>query len=1084
MRFQRLKTAISLLLGAGLKKITPPVLSALLALSGFTLHVKGQDNFCNTYTGEEFFEYYDNLLKNRPKLKSGQADDFWINVPLSIQIEENGGTPAISVADIMDNLDTVNKWYSAGKIHFFICGDISYYDEDSSAPTNLRTPNIRIYRSSQGCGATIGNNVGINVNCTRTIKVILGHELGHVLGLGHTHGFNTGTTNELVDGSNCDVAGDKICDTPADPGLYNNVNASCQYTGGLKDANGDPYQPATDNLMSYSKDECMNHLTNEQLERARAVALAKDFTCCLLDAPIANNVEICSGNTATLSASASAPQIRWYDAEKGGTLLHTGFDFTTEKLTSTSVFYAEAYDTCASGRTKVTVEVNPPSKPTTVFAKQFADMNPSGSSYPLSFTEFNNELYVIANNNELWKTDGTYGNIEKLATLGNNITKLTVLNDTLLIAVNTSSFPEIWSSDGTASGTKLIKSFADTYGYSNFNTVVTEDGMAYMMLNAPGEVAELWKTDGTGTGTVKVKTLSINAFAFQELTSVGKQVFFINEDANGKELWISNGTESGTKLLKDILGGSEGSDPANLVNSKGFLYFTAIDSTTQRGLWVSDGTNSGTQKIIDLELPDYGVGLTDINGSLYLSAIHPSWGEEPYMSNGTAEGTRAMANVNPSGGSSPSNFFAYKDEIYFTADDGTNGSELWKLDPNSLTGATMVKNINPSSGSGISEITVANGLIYFKANDGYSDPYHGQELWASDGTEHGTNILADINEGTGGSLPGDFTFINNTLFFRADGAGGNELWYLNDPDLNVCKGESITIQTGNPDGEIKWYDAPSNGTLLYTGSTFTTAALTSPTSYYADLTLKGCTSERVEIDVGIINPDPVITNDTIGEGETATLTYSSNGTVEWYNNSSGDVLLHTGENFTTGILNNDTSFYLKTVYNACESSLAQAKVIVLPKYTLTVTEGTGSGDYIEGAEIVIEAFPPPANHVFNGWHGDTIYVTNVSDSVTTVTMPNMDINLTATYTTIVATTDFLSSGLDIDVYPNPAKQFIQIEGIQGKYGVQLFDITGRLVLIQKLESNGKLNIEHLQRGVYQLLLTNDRVQINKVMIIQ
>jgi ELWxxDGT repeat protein len=972
-------------------------LSTYLILLFISMSLTAQERVCNTKTDKEFFEYYDNLLENRPGLKSGQADDFWIHVPLSIQVETNGGTPAISEADIMDNMDTVNNWYAPGKIKFYICGDITYYADGTSAVTNLRTPNIRFHKSSQGCGSTIGNNVGINVNCNRTIKVILGHELGHVLGLGHTHGFNTGTTNELVDGSNCDVTGDNICDTPADPGLYNNVNSSCQYTGGLKDANGDAYQPATDNLMSYSKDKCMNHLTNEQLDRARAIALAEDFTCCLLDEPVVSDAEICSGNTATLSATSSAPEIRWYDAKKDGNLLHTGASYTTDTLVSSSVYYVEAYDTCGSGRTKVTVEVNPPSKPTTVFAELFADMNPSGSSYPLSFTIFKNELFVIANNNELWKTDGTYGNMEKLATLGDNVTKLTVLNDKLLIAINTSTSPELWSSDGTASGTKLVKNFSDTYGYSNFNTVVTEDGMAYMMLNAPGEVAELWKSDGTGPGTQKVKTLSINAFAFHELTPVGNQAFFINEDANGKELWISDGTATGTKMLKDIIAGSNGSDPANLVNSKGFLYFTAIDATTNRGLWVSDGTNSGTQKITDLELPDYGVELTDINGSLYFSGIHPSWGEELFMSDGTAEGTRAMANVNPSGGSSPSNFFSYKDEIYFTADDGINGSELWKLDPNSLTGATMVKNINPSAGSGISDITVANGLIYFKANDGYSAPYHGPELWASDGTEHGTNILSDIKEGTGGSLPGDITYVNNTLFFRATGDGGNELWYLNDPDLNVCKGESITIQTGNPDGEIKWYDSKSNGTLLYTGSAFTTPAITNPTSYYADLTLKGCTSERVEITIGIVNPDPIVSNDTICEGETTTLSVNAPGTVKWYDTSGEDVLLHTGNDFTTGMLMHDTSFFVKVEYDSCTSALKEVKVKVLPKYLLTVDGGSGGGDYMEGAQITVQADVPPANKVFAVWTGDTAYLDDPHFSAATLTMPAKDVTIKAEY---------------------------------------------------------------------------------------
>lgn len=77
------------------------------------------------------------------------------------------------------------------------------------------------------------------------------HELGHILGLGHTDGG----APELVDGSNCATAGDHICDTPADPGLYlpGVVDlATCTYVGAMTDANGDTYQPIVNNIMSAS----------------------------------------------------------------------------------------------------------------------------------------------------------------------------------------------------------------------------------------------------------------------------------------------------------------------------------------------------------------------------------------------------------------------------------------------------------------------------------------------------------------------------------------------------------------------------------------------------------------------------------------------------------------------------------------------------------------------------------------------------------------------------------------------------------------------------------------------------------------
>ncbi|MEO8591406.1 MAG: M43 family zinc metalloprotease, partial [Flavobacteriales bacterium] len=88
---------------------------------------------------------------------------------------------------------------------------------------------------------------------------VLAHEVGHLLGLPHTH--DALFEPELVDGSNCTIGGDQICDTPADPnlslpGMMNYFN--CTYIGTGTDANGDAYTPQTTNIMCYSP--CDNNL--------------------------------------------------------------------------------------------------------------------------------------------------------------------------------------------------------------------------------------------------------------------------------------------------------------------------------------------------------------------------------------------------------------------------------------------------------------------------------------------------------------------------------------------------------------------------------------------------------------------------------------------------------------------------------------------------------------------------------------------------------------------------------------------------------------------------------------------------------
>lgn len=112
---------------------------------------------------------------------------------------------------------------------------------------------------------------------------VIGHEMGHCLGLYHTFEsgssfvlcgvpFNPGGCPECVDGSNSATCGDYVTDTPADPG-FGTVNAflsNCVYYWNNLDAcNNEPYHPNTHLIMSYTYPGCMTHHTPGQGERMR-----------------------------------------------------------------------------------------------------------------------------------------------------------------------------------------------------------------------------------------------------------------------------------------------------------------------------------------------------------------------------------------------------------------------------------------------------------------------------------------------------------------------------------------------------------------------------------------------------------------------------------------------------------------------------------------------------------------------------------------------------------------------------------------------------------------------------------------------
>src|SRR5205085_187558 len=93
-------------------------------------------------------------------------------------------------------------------------------------------------------------------------------------------------------------------------------------------------------------------------------------------------------------------------------------------------------------------------------------------------------------------------------------------------------------------------------------------------------------------------------------------------------------------------------------------------------------------------------------------------------------------------GSNPSNLTNVNGTLYFTANDGPHGYELWKSD-GTTAGTVLVKDIylglyyssNPTN------LANVNGTLYFQA----TDRTHGAELWKSDGTAAGTVLVADIN---------------------------------------------------------------------------------------------------------------------------------------------------------------------------------------------------------------------------------------------------------------------------------------------------------------------------------------------------
>ncbi|MCS7021425.1 MAG: hypothetical protein NZU63_06320, partial [Gemmataceae bacterium] len=136
-------------------------------------------------------------------------------------------------------------------------------------------------------------------------------------------------------------------------------------------------------------------------------------------------------------------------------------------------------------------------------------------------------------------------------------------------------------------------------------------------------------------------------------------------------------------------------------------------------------------------MPTYSANyhyMVDYNGALYFAANDGVLGNELWRSDGTPGGTVSVTNMNPSGDANPTWLTVYNGKLYFAADDGSTGVELWSYDATTNT-LTQVADINPGAASSNPQwLTVYNGILYFAADDGST----GVELWSYDAT---TNTL-------------------------------------------------------------------------------------------------------------------------------------------------------------------------------------------------------------------------------------------------------------------------------------------------------------------------------------------------------
>jgi len=263
--------------------------------------------------------------------------------------------------------------------------------------------------------------------------------------------------------------------------------------------------------------------------------------------------------------------------------------------------------------------------------------------------------------------------------------------------------------------------------------------------------------------------------------------FRAQDGVTGLELWKTQGTEETTVEVIDLHPGTEGSIPTSPTVFRGALYFAADDKFTQgqgfdRELWRTDGTAEGTERVSDINpggLPSLPSELIPFGKLLIFKAGTSDRGGELWKTDGTEAGTQIVADMNAGPPSSfPTNLTRAGREIYFAANDGATGRELWRTD-GTEQGTVRLTDINPGpADSGPIGVPFRGGFLFTSG-----DAEHGRELWFSDGTPGDARLVKDINPGPGLSGPLDLTVVGRVAYFAVllpSEAGDNtvrtELW--------------------------------------------------------------------------------------------------------------------------------------------------------------------------------------------------------------------------------------------------------------------------------------------------------------------
>jgi ELWxxDGT repeat protein len=413
---------------------------------------------------------------------------------------------------------------------------------------------------------------------------------------------------------------------------------------------------------------------------------------------------------------------------------------------------------------------------------------------------------------ELWVTNGTGRGTRLVRDIcpgdcSSYPTDLISMKSRLLFRANDGLHSsQIWATDGTSPGTVILSDF-DVYNESLHGAAAGSIFIFSAVESSHGR--EPWCTDGTSEGTYLLADLADEDLGGSHpgsLMAMGNTaLFFADDGKHGYELWKSDGTAEGTDLVAELQAGASQTgrpEVPNWTSSAGRAFFF-LEQTTgglaggnvkfppppkKFALWTSDGTAAGTYRLTSegvLGISSVSPTRLPLTSLVFFSASDAEHGAEPWVTDGTTEGTHILADLEPGSASSfPSNFFVFQRKIWFMLSQGTT-QRLWQSDG---TAAGTV----PLEASDLlwdKSLLVFHQQLWFRVR---GDDGNG-ELWSTDGTTAGTRLRVALD-----FYPYEFFTDGDRLYL----SGGGASW----------------VSDGTPGGTLRFSGSTTTGVWVRCGS--------------------------------------------------------------------------------------------------------------------------------------------------------------------------------------------------------------------------------------------------------------------------